>query len=171
MEKIFIIDNKKEEKFLRQKTVDFDFAKFKKSEIRNLIKTMREIMKHANGVGLSANQIGLPYRFFIAQVPDSQGKLKFYAIANPELTKIGKETVTLEEGCLSVPETYGPTERHYRVVLTGYDYNGKKIKIKAWGLLARVFQHEVDHLNGSLFIDTAKALHKVAETKQTDEHS
>lgn len=160
MEKIFTIGSSKEEKFLRQKANPFDFAAFKKSEIRDLIKVMRETMKRANGVGLSANQIGLPYRFFIAQVPDAQGKLKFYAVTNPEITKIGSETVTLEEGCLSVPETYGQTERQYRIVLTGYDQNGKKIKIKAWGLLARVFQHEVDHLNGALFIDTAKELRK-----------
>jgi len=157
IKEILLIKNKKEEQFLRSKTIKFDFSKFTKKEIQETIKKMREIMKRANGVGLSANQVGIPYRFFIAQVPDSQGKQKFYAIFNPEIIKISNdETETIEEGCLSVPDTYGPVKRNYRVTLIGRDKNGKRIKIKAWGLLARVFQHEVDHLSGGLFIDKAK---------------
>ena len=74
---------------------------------------------------------------------------------------------TAEEGCLSVPEMYGPTERHYEVTLTGYDQHGRKLKIKAWGLLARVFQHEVGHLNGGLFIDIAKEVHQYIPPENT----
>ena len=59
-----------------------------------------------------------------------------------------------------MPETYGPVERHYRLTLAGQDASGKKIKIKAWNLLARVFQHEIDHLNGALFVDKASELRK-----------
>ena len=70
----------------------------------------------------------------------------------------------MEEGCLSVPEIFGEVERQEKIILEGYDKNGRKIKIKAWGLLARVFQHEVDHLNGKIFIDTAKNLHKYEKT-------
>ncbi|MGC9611020.1 MAG: peptide deformylase [Minisyncoccia bacterium] len=158
--KILKIDNKKNEKFLREKTVKFDFKKHPKKEIRELVKSMREIMKRADGVGLSANQIGLSFRMFVAQVPDSNGRPKFYAIFNPEITKISKEMETIEEGCLSVPETWGPVERHYRLTLAGEDMNGKRIKINAWGLLARVFQHEMDHLNGGLFVDKAEHLQK-----------
>jgi len=159
---ILLIKHKKEEEFLRTKTLPFDFSKFTKKEISEVIKKMREIMKRANGVGLSANQVGIPYRFFVAQVPNMQGKQKFYAIFNPEISKVSKdETETVEEGCLSVPDTYGPTERAYRLVLSGQDKHGKKIKIKAWGLLARVFQHEVDHLNGLLFIDKAEETHVI----------
>lgn len=168
MNQILVVDNKKNEKFLRQKTVKFEFDKYSKKDIRELVKSMREIMKVANGVGLSANQIGLPFRMFVAQVPDAQGKSKFYAIFNPEIIKISKETEILEEGCLSVPETWGPVERHYRLTLSGQDANGKRLKIKAWDLLARVFQHEVDHLNGGLFIDKAKKLHKKTDTADTD---
>lgn len=160
MNKIWKTENKQEEKFLRTKTVEFDFKKFSKKEIDALVKQMREIMKEANGVGLSANQIGLPYRVFVAQVPDAQGHVKFYAIFNPKIDKAWDEVETVEEGCLSVPETYGPVERVHRLILSGFDKNGKKIKIKAWGLLARVFQHEVDHLNGKLFVDSAKTLQK-----------
>jgi peptide deformylase len=117
---------------------------------------MRQIMRAADGVGLSANQIELPYRLFVAQVPDSQGRLKFYAIFNPEIVKISKKTELFEEGCLSTPSQYGLVPRPTQLTLKGFDMNGKKIKIKAWGLLARVFQHEVDHLNGKLFIDRTK---------------
>ena len=160
MDEILKIEDKGNEKFLRQKTVRFDFKEHSPKEIRTLVKSMRETMKKADGVGLSANQIGLPFRMFVAQVPNAQGKPKFYAVFNPEITKISKETEILEEGCLSVPETWGPVERHYRLTLTGEDVNGKKLKIKAWDLLARVFQHELDHLNGGLFVDKARELRK-----------
>lgn len=163
MDAIVTIHHKKDEAFLRERTKPFpleDLKNTKKAkEIRALIKRMRETMKRANGVGLSANQINIPFRFFVAQVPDAQGKQKFYAVFNPELTRSSNEKVTNEEGCLSVPEVYGPVERHYRVTLAGYDQKGRKIKLKAWGMLARVFQHEVDHLDGKLFIDRTKKIY------------
>jgi len=161
MDKIITVENKKDEKLLRQKTRPFDFSKFSRREAQELVKKMRGFMKQANGVGLSANQIGLNYRVFVAQVPDSQGHLKFYAIFNPEITKTSNEKDVLEEGCLSVPHKYGAVERWNKITLTGFDSRAKKIKIKAWGLLARVFQHEVDHLDGKLFIDKAKSLQEV----------
>lgn len=162
---IVTIHKKENETFLRVKTVPFDFAKFTKEALRELIKEMRVIMKKANGVGLSANQIGRNERFFVAQVPDTQGKQHFYAIFNPEITKKSEEFETVEEGCLSVPNVFGPTPRHYRVTLEGYDIHNRKVKIKAWGLLARVFQHEVDHLNGKLFLDRAKSIEKLIPEK------
>ena len=155
---IITIENKKDEKFLRQKTADFDFVKFKKPEIRALIKTMRKIMKNANGIGLSANQIGLNTKVFVAQAPSEKGGSKFYTIFNPKITKVSGETVELEEGCLSVPDKWGLVTRPEKIILEGLDINGKNIKIKAWGPLARVFQHEIDHLNGKLFIDRTKKI-------------
>lgn len=130
---------------------DFDFKKFTAKEIRELIKKMRVVMEEANGIGLAANQIELDMRVFVAQV-----ERKFYAIFNPEITSISKEIDVAVEGCLSVPERTDEVTRPYRVTLKGFDKSGKKITIKAWGLLARVFQHEVDHLNGKLFIDHLK---------------
>ncbi len=164
-DKIVTIDTKKNEDFLRKKTYVFDFSKHSKKEIAELVRKMRQVMKQADGVGLSANQIGLDYRVFVAQVPDSQGHPKFYAVFNPEISKLSKEMETLEEGCLSVPETYGPTPRHYRLTLSGQGPNGKKLRINAWGLLARVFQHETDHLDGKLFVDKAETIyHPETET-------
>lgn len=152
---IWVIDDKKEAKLLRKRVADFDFKKYSKKEINDILKKMREAMKAANGIGLSANQIGLDMNLFIAQ---AEGK--FYAVFNPKITKYSDNNIIMEEGCLSVPEVYGTTERPEKVTLEGYDKNGKKIKIKAWGLLARIFQHETDHLNGKLFIDIATDLHK-----------
>ena len=74
---------------------------------------------------------------------------------------MGGEKVGFEEGCLSAPFSYGEVERPEKIILTGYDKNARALKIKAWGILARVFQHEVDHLNGALFIDKAKNLKRL----------
>ena len=152
--------NKKDEKFLRTAARHFDFSKYTRPEIRALIKEMRRQMQEAAGIGLSANQIGLDIKVFVAKVEN-----KFYAVFNPELTQLSKETINLDEGCLSIPGVYGSVERPTRVTLKGLDQNGKALKIKAWGLLARVFQHEVDHLNGKLFVDKAKTIERIALVK------
>lgn len=154
---IVTIANKKDEKFLRKQTVQFDFKKHSPAEIRELMKTMRQIMKSAEGIGLSANQIGLNMRVFVAQVNN-----KFYGIFNPEIIQVSPEIVPMDEGCLSVPGVYGMVERPEKVTLSGFNQSGKRIKIKAWGLLARVFQHEIDHLNGKLFVDKAKMVEKIS---------
>ncbi|MBI4159867.1 peptide deformylase [Candidatus Wolfebacteria bacterium] len=174
MFQLVTIEHKKDEKFLRKKTAPFDFSKFTRKEIDELIKNMRECMKKADGIGLAANQVGLDMQIFVAQITpiDRHGKprqlsaalQKFYAVFNPKITKTSKETETTDEGCLSVPGGYyGDVTRPAKITLEGYDKNGKKLKIKAWGLLARVFQHEVDHLNGALYIDKAKNLRQIAK--------
>ena len=160
---ILTVDEKKEEKFLRQKTSELDFKKFTKREITDLILRMRRIMRKANGIGLSANQIGLDLKMFIVEVPDAQGGLKFYAVFNPNIEKIGEEVAVFEEGCLSIPGKWGDVSRAGRIVVNGFDKNGKPVKIKAWGLLARAFQHEIDHLNGKLFIDRAEKIYEARE--------
>ncbi len=169
--KILTVNKKSEEKFLRRKTVDFDFSKFKRSEINELVQNMRKIMIVADGVGLAANQVGFDFRVFVAQIRATKRRSadsvasedqKFYAIFNPEIIKKSSEKSIIDEGCLSVPGGYfGDVERPAKIMLVGQDKSGKKIKIKAWGLLARVFQHEVDHLNGILFIDKAKKVKKI----------
>ncbi|PIR89439.1 MAG: peptide deformylase [Candidatus Harrisonbacteria bacterium CG10_big_fil_rev_8_21_14_0_10_40_38] len=159
---ILKIDDKKEESFLRKKTKTVDIDNLNKKEMRDLIKKMRATMRDADGVGLSANQIGLDMSLFIAEPPiDETGtKPKFYVIINPEIVKKSGELDVMDEGCLSVPERFGPVERADKITISGFDQNGKKIKIKAWGFLARIFQHEIDHLNGKLFIDHAKKIRK-----------
>lgn len=173
--KIFTINDKKEEKFLRQKTADFDFSKHTKKDINELIKKMKNAMFKTNGIGLSANQVGLNMKMFIALIPekpmkrDKKNKIimpspdesKFYAIFNPKIVKFSKQTETIEEGCLSIPGVYGLVERPESITLKGYNRYGKPLTIKASKLMARVFQHEIDHLNGILFIDKTKNLKKV----------
>jgi len=154
---IWVVSEKKEEKFLRRKTADFDFRKFTRKEITDLISRMRRVMRAANGIGLSANQIGLDLNMFVAEVPDvDKGGTKFYALFNPIIEKKSVDTAVLEEGCLSIPGKWGYVPRAERVSLSGFDRNGKPVKIRAWGLLAHVFQHETDHLQGKLFIDRTK---------------
>ncbi len=148
------ISNKSEEKILRTQCAAFDFEKFSKKEVKELVTTMREIMVTAHGIGLAANQIGLNTSVFVAKPPEG----KFYAIFNPEIIKTSGEVVPLEEGCLSVPGQYGMVPRFEKLMLKGQDQNGRKIKIKATGLLAHIFQHETDHLNGILYIDKASSI-------------
>ncbi|HZI95594.1 MAG TPA: peptide deformylase [Candidatus Paceibacterota bacterium] len=125
------------------------------ADVRSLIEQMRKVMKQNNGVGLAAIQIGEPTRIIVCEIDD-----KFYAFINPEIIKSFPETSAMEEGCLSLPNMYGEVERPKKISLKAIDFDGKKIKIKAFGLLARVVQHEIDHLDGILFIDKAKDITK-----------
>ncbi len=162
---IFKIANRKEERFLRKVTKEFPFPA-NPAEVKKLLETMKKAMRKANGVGLSANQIGLSHRAFVAEVPSQKGGSKFYAVFNPKIEKKSGNTVDLEEGCLSVPGMFGLVPRPEKITISGLDKSGKPLKIKAWGLLARVFQHEIDHLSGALFIDKAKTLYKIPESER-----
>lgn len=165
-DRIFVHSQPAEDAFLHKRTKEVDLSKFPE-DIKTLLQRMRHAMRKANGVGLSANQIGLPYRLFVAEVPSyPDGKMKFYAIFNPTIEKYSEETEFLEEGCLSVPGTYGEVERSLEVVLKGQDKNGKAVKIRAWGLLAHVFQHEIDHLDGKLFIEKARNIQNVPASER-----
>ncbi len=146
---------------LRKRTEEIKEARFGSVGILELVKSMKETLWQAQGVGLAANQIGQNLRLFTAEVEG-----KSYAVANPEIIKISPKTVLMEEGCLSVPGMWGVVERAESIEIQGRNQFGKKIKIKARGLLARVFQHEIDHLDGILFIDKAIALKKYEKLKE-----
>ena len=144
----------------------FDFKKFTRKEVNDLVVRMRRIMHAANGIGLSANQIGLDFAVFVAEIPDPQGGTKFYAVFNPKIEKVNKTTIAFEEGCLSVPGKWGEVTRAEEIVVSGFNKMGKPVKVKAWGLLSRIFQHEIDHLNGKLFIDKAKNVYSSEQTSE-----
>ena len=163
MEEILKLENKEQAKFLRKKTQKFDFGRYAPEEVRSLVSRMRRTMEKANGIGLAANQIGLNERVFVAKWDD-----KFYAVFNPELSNPSKEKEEIEEGCLSIPEKYGVVKRPAAVILTGENSSGKKIKIKAWDMLARIFQHEVDHLDGKLYVDRMSKFQKL-ESREPEE--
>jgi peptide deformylase len=116
--------------------------------LRRIVDDMFETMYAAPGVGLASNQVGLRSACFVYD--DREGNAGF--VANPRLSEPEGEE-TLEEGCLSIPGPYHPLVRAGRVRLVGTDLDGEPLDIVAEGLLARIFQHETDHLNGMLYID------------------
>lgn len=168
-EHILLLDNKTEEKFLRTKTREIPHAELSlsetKKELRKAVEVMRRLMVKADGVGLSANQAGMPYRFFIARIMDRNGKWKQYALLNPKIIKKSREKDIEEEGCLSIPFRFGPVERPSEVTVEAVNLMGKMQKIDAKGLLARIFQHEIDHLDGVLFIDKAKFVEDIRKNE------
>jgi peptide deformylase len=126
------------------------------SALRALAEDMAETMRENNGIGLAAPQVGVLQRLITVELPENEedpqsGKL--YVVVNPEIVKAEGEEEETPEGCLSIPNWYGLVKRASRVTVKGQDVKGKPIRIKADGLLARVFQHEIDHLQGVLFID------------------
>jgi peptide deformylase len=120
-------------------------------QLPEFIARMKEIMRTANGVGLAAPQVGVLKRIFIYDSGDS-----VQAVINPKITRSKGEQVG-EEGCLSLPGLQGEVTRAYEVVVKGQDEFGDPIKIRAEEFLARVIQHEIDHLDGILFIDEGRA--------------
>ena len=120
-------------------------------ELKQTIAEMIDLMHESNGVGLAAPQVGLTLRFFVYDVGDDKGA---HALINPKIVnKIGVRWDS--EGCLSMPGLYGDVLRADKVVVTGLDENGNKVRMKASGLLSTCIQHETDHLDGVLFIDKA----------------
>ena len=115
---------------------------------KSLIASMIETMHLAPGVGLAATQIGVLERIFVYAVDETVG-----ALINPEVVNLSEETDTDIEGCLSLPGIQFPVERSVEVTIRGLDENGDPVEIEATDLLAIVFQHELDHLDGVLFID------------------
>ena len=117
--------------------------------IQRLIEDMIETMRAAPGVGLAAPQIGVPLRLAVIEVEE-----KVTVIINPEITKSSEDTELLDEGCLSVPGFWGQVVRAQRVSVKALDRNGKEQRIRdADGLFAQALQHEIDHLDGKLYID------------------
>jgi peptide deformylase len=121
-------------------------------ELQQLIDDMVETMYAAPGVGLAANQVGSPHRLFVANPADDRDPSKLLVVINPEIVESDGE-FTNEEGCLSIPDYREEVRRARRVLLRGLDRQGKPIEVEGRDLLARIFQHEMDHLNGLFFVD------------------
>jgi peptide deformylase len=127
--------------------------------IQQLIDDMIQTMYAAPGVGLAAPQIGVPLRIFVADISVGRNAGDLIAFVNPEFVE--REGMQLEdEGCLSVPGFNATVARPSRAVLRGLDREGRAQTIEATGLLARCFQHEMDHLDGTLFVDRLRGLQK-----------
>lgn len=125
-------------------------------EVQQLINDMVETMRAAPGVGLAAPQVDVPERIVVVELPADEEEglpAELYAFVNPEIVKASRDTKEGEEGCLSIPGYIGEVERSTEIVIRGQDALGRPQRVKARDYLARIFQHEIDHLEGVLFID------------------
>lgn len=178
---------------LRAISEEIPLSEISSAKIQNLIVDMKKALaSQEDGIGLAAPQIGVPLRIFIVskKIFSSHGpsteqeseddntkssaksaKIDDLVFINPVLTKESKEKKWMEgEGCLSVRWVYGKVRRSTKVTIRAYDENGRVFERGAGGLLAHIFQHEVDHLNGLLFIDKAKDIEEV-DPKEIKAHS
>lgn len=165
---------------LRKKAEEVPIAKIRTARIQKVLKDMAAALNtQDDGVALAAPQIGVPFRIFIvakavlkmpeqaeerAQMEDRR-KLKqeqgYLTFINPVITKLSREKATLDEGCLSVRPLYGKIKRSKKAAIRAYDERGNLFERGASGLLAQIFQHETDHLEGILFIDKATELREM----------
>ena len=127
---------------------------------RKLLDDMLQTMYNAPGIGLAAVQIGILKRIIVIDVSKKEEEKKPLFLINPEITYQSKETSIYEEGCLSLPGHFVEIERPAKCKIKYIDYNGKKAELEAEGLLSTCVQHEIDHLNGILFIDYLSKLKK-----------
>jgi len=138
--------------------------------LKVLVEDMIDTIREASGVGLAAPQVAVSQRVLVVEYapePDDGREPeppKLYRVVNPEIVKASEDMVTGVEGCLSIPGYTGDVPRHTAVTVKGFNLQGKPVRIKAEGWLARIFQHEIDHLDGILFIDRATKIWK-AETE------
>jgi len=145
-------------------------------ELQTLLDDMVETMRDAPGVGLAAPQIGLSDRIIVIEYYEREedeenedAPKKVWAVINPEIVKASEETMMGIEGCLSIPGLLGEVERHAEVQVKGFNRHGKPMKVKAKGWLARIFQHEIDHLNGVLFTERATRVWRPSQEVEQDQ--
>jgi peptide deformylase len=134
-----------------KKVTDFD------DELKQLATDMGETMYDAPGVGLAANQIGIARQIVVVDISREEDEKKFIALINPVISE-GEGSVIGEEGCLSVLEYETKVKRFQKIRVTAHDLEGKKLDFEAEDRFARIIQHEVDHLHGTLFIDRISRL-------------
>ena len=167
------------DKVLRETAKEIGLTEIKSAKIKKILAQMTKALSVAkDGVALAAPQIGVPLRVFIVlkeytenktaqelkEIKEKKVKPEIVVFINPKITKISKKKQTVREGCLSVVGIFGAITRAEKVTVEAYNEKGEKFSRGASGLLAQIFQHEIDHLNGILFTDTATNLEKI-ETK------
>ncbi len=139
-------------------------------DLKNLVDDMIETMRDAPGVGLAAPQVGVSKRVIVVEFGDEEDDTipkQLYVLINPEIINQSSDRVAGIEGCLSVPGLVGEVERANVVTVSGQDKSGAKIKIRAQGWLARIFQHEIDHINGVIYPNRTEKLWQI-ESEETD---
>ena len=160
------------EPVLRKIAENVEITDITKPKIQKILKDMSEVLAtQDDGVAIAAPQIAVPLRIFVVsqkveiilkgmeEAPEAEkAKIKDIVYINPEINKVSRKKQIMDEGCLSVRPLFGKVERAEKATVTAYDENGKKFTRGGSGLLAQIFQHEIDHLNGILFIDKATDL-------------
>lgn len=124
------------------------------AETERLVRTMFEVMDREKGIGLAAPQIGVQRKIMVWRHPDTE---EGYVLVNPRIVERSDETITAPEGCLSVPGQTMEVARSERVVVDALNLRGDPVSVEATGLLARIMQHEIDHLEGHLILDRTSA--------------
>ncbi len=162
---------------LREHAKEVPVKEITTPKIKKFITDMKEaLFPHKDGVAIAAPQISIPLRIFIvsghvydpkALLNDDKSKKDSDVVfINPEIVKISKEKEWMPEGCLSVRPWYGEVKRAKKITIRAYNEKGKQITRGASGLLAQIFQHEIDHLNGILFIDKARHVEQITEKEK-----
>lgn len=143
-------------------------------DLQTLIEDMIETLRAAPGVGLAAPQVGVSSRLIVVEYnvdeEDEESPKKLYVVINPEIVSPSEELVEGLEGCLSIPGIQGDVERHEKIVVKGLNRFGKPVKYKLSGWMARIFQHEIDHLEGILFTDRASRLWRPKEDEVVEDN-
>jgi peptide deformylase len=151
---------------LRKKVKPVLLSEITSAPIQRLVDDMTQTMLEYNGAGLAAPQVHEDLRLFVAQVIDDHEdeeedharKPEILALFNPEIKPASRRVEEDWEGCLSIPDLRGLVPRHHDITVKGYDRSGRPIELQATGFMARVIQHETDHLDGVLFLDRMKSL-------------
>jgi len=154
---------------LRQRSRDVQKAT---PELQTFIDNMIETMHVSDGIGLAAVQVAELLNLIVVEIPETEeipGSGRCYVVLNPEIVKASHDTEIGIEGCLSIPGYVGEVERFTSVIVRGLDRRGKRWRIRATGLLARVFQHEIDHTKGILYIDRLVAPDRIWHVPEGDE--
>lgn len=143
---------------LRQRAKEVDPARVATVEVQSLIRDLIDTMRHSNGAGLAANQIGVPLRVAVIEVNNNprypyKPPIPLTVVINPVIEPLDDELVEINEGCLSVPNLRGNVHRHVNVRVRSFDENGNRRDAAMRGLTAGTYQHECDHLDGTLFLD------------------
>ena len=144
-------------KILREKSLTVEGVD---EDLQKLMDDMFETMYAAPGIGLAAIQVGIPKRVIVLDIAQKEGTKEPIFLVNPEIIQKSKNNLTYEEGCLSVPGQFAEIDRPDKCHIKYLDYHGEKKEIKAEGMLATCIQHEIDHLEGILFIDYLSKLKK-----------
>lgn len=170
---------------LREVALAVPIEEIKSKRIQDIIKRMRKALsKEDDGVAIAAPQIGESLRIFVvsgkvlghpspeSETSDAQPESHLDLVfINPEIVKVSRKKVEVEEGCLSVRWLYGKVKRSEKATVSAYDEKGEKFQAGGSGLIAQIFQHEIDHLNGILFIDKAKDLEELPPDTKNDKRN